>query len=384
MAKRDYYEVLGVSRTATEIEIKKAYRKIALKYHPDRNPDNKEAEEKFKEAAEAYAVLSDSEKRRRYDQFGHAGTRGAGGFSGQGMNMEDIFSNFGDVFSEFGFESFFGGGRGPGRSRSRGGQRGSNLRIKVKLDLEEMANGTRKTVKVKKQILCDQCEGSGAKNRGAFSSCPTCGGRGVVTRITNTILGQMQTSQTCPNCHGEGNIISEKCSKCDGEGRVFGEETITIEIPAGVTDGIQLSMSGKGNAGVRGGAAGDLLITIEEKPHPHLVREGNNVIFELHLNFADAALGTELEVPTITGKAKIKVPAGTQGGKIFRLKGKGLPSLNGYGRGDELIHVNIWTPKNLSPEERKIIEQFRESPNFKPNPGKSEKSFFEKIKDYFS
>ncbi len=384
MAKRDYYEVLGVSRTATEMEIKKAYRKIALKYHPDRNPDNKEAEEKFKEAAEAYAVLSDSEKRKRYDQFGHAGARGAGGFGGQGMNMEDIFSNFGDVFSEFGFESFFGGGRGPGRSRSRGGQRGSNLRIKVKLDLEEMANGTRKTVKVKKQIQCDQCGGSGAKNRGAFSSCSTCGGRGVVTRITNTILGQMQTSQTCPACHGEGTIISEKCSKCDGEGRVFGEETISIEIPAGVTDGIQLSMSGKGNAGVRGAAAGDLLITIEEKPHPHLVREGNNVVYELHLNFADAALGTELDVPTISGKAKIKVPAGTQSGKIFRLKGKGLPSLNGYGRGDELIHVNIWTPKNLSPEERRIIEQFKESPNFKPNPGKSEKSFFEKIKDYFS
>lgn len=384
MAKRDYYEVLGVSRTATDIEIKKAYRKIALKYHPDRNPDNKEAEEKFKEAAEAYAVLSDNEKRRRYDQFGHSGTRGAGGFSGQGMNMEDIFSNFGDVFSEFGFESFFGGGRGPGRSRTRAGQRGSNLRIKVKLDLEEMANGTRKTVKVKKETPCDQCQGSGAKNKGAFTRCPTCDGRGVVTRITNTILGQMQTSQTCPNCHGEGHVISEKCSKCDGEGRIFGEETITIDIPAGVTDGIQLSMSGKGNAGVRGGAAGDLLITIEEKPHPHLVREGNNVIYELYLNFADAALGTELEVPTISGKAKIKVPAGTQGGKIFRLKGKGLPSLNSYGRGDELIHVNIWTPKNLSSEEKKTIEQFRASPNFKPNPGKSEKSFFEKIKDYFS
>jgi len=384
MSKRDYYEVLGVTRTATEVEIKKAYRKIALEYHPDRNPDNKEAEEKFKEAAEAYAVLSDPEKRRRYDQFGHAGARGAGGFSGQGMNMEDIFSNFGDVFSEFGFESFFGGGRRSGRSHSRGGQRGSNLRIKVKLDLEEMAKGTRKTVKVKKQVACDSCNGSGAKDQGAFSTCTTCGGRGVVTRVTNTILGQMQTSQTCPTCHGEGNIISERCSKCDGEGRVFGEETITIDIPAGVTDGIQLSMSGKGNAGVRGGAPGDLLITIEEKEHPHLVREGNNVIYELHLNFADAALGTELEVPTISGKAKIKIPAGTQGGKIFRLKGKGLPALNGYGKGDQLIHVNIWTPKHLSAEERKIIERLKESPNFKPNPGKSEKSFFEKVKDYFS
>ncbi len=384
MSKRDYYEVLGVSRTATEVEIKKAYRKIALEYHPDRNPDNKEAEEKFKEAAEAYSVLSDPEKRRRYDQFGHAGARGAGGFSGQGMNMEDIFSNFGDVFSEFGFESFFGGGRSSGRGRSRGGQRGSNLRIKVKLDLEEMAKGTRKTVKVKKQVACDACNGSGAKNQGAFTTCSTCGGRGVVTRVTNTILGQMQTSQTCPTCHGEGNIISERCKKCDGEGRVFGEETITIDIPAGVTDGIQLSMSGKGNAGVRGGAPGDLLITIEEKEHPHLIREGNNVVYELYLNFADAALGTELEVPTISGKAKIKIPAGTQGGKIFRLKGKGLPTLNGYGKGDQLIHVNIWTPKNLTPQERKIIERLKQSPNFKPNPGKSEKGFFEKIKDYFS
>lgn len=385
MAKRDFYEILGVSRDASQDDIKKAYRKVALKYHPDRNPDDKEAEEKFKEAAEAYEVLRDPEKRKRYDQFGHEGMHGAGGFQGGGMSMDDIFSQFGDIFGDFGpFESFFGGG-GRQRQRARSqGQRGSNLRIKVKLTLEEMANGTRKTIKVKKHKKCDVCHGSGAKDSNSFQNCNTCGGRGVVTRVTNTILGQMQTTQTCPTCHGEGKTITAKCSNCGGDGREFGEETINIDIPAGVTEGIQLSMSGKGNAGMRGGPSGDLLITIEETSDSQLKREGQNVVYDLHISFIDAALGTSVEVPTIDGKARIKIPAGTQAGKIFRLKGKGIPALNAYGKGDQLIYVNVWTPKTLSSEEKQILENLRDSPNFQPNPNKSEKGFFERVKDYFS
>lgn len=384
MSKRDYYEVLGVTKSASAEEIKKAYRKVALKYHPDRNPDDKDAEEHFKEAAEAYEVLSNPEKKSRYDQFGHAGMRGNGGFGGQNMNMEDIFQNFGDIFGDFGpFESFFGGGRrGPGQTRT--GRRGSNLRVKLKLTLAEMAEGAKKTIKVKKHVSCDVCNGSGAKDSSSFQTCQTCSGRGVVTRVTNTILGQMQTSQTCPTCHGEGRQITARCTNCSGEGKIFGEETISIDIPAGVMEGVQLSMSGKGNAGERGGPAGDLIITIEEVPDEDLKREGNNIVYELYLNFVDAALGTTVEVPVINGKAKIKIPPGTQSGKIFRLKGKGIPVLNSYGRGDQLIHVNLWTPKNLSAEEKTILEKLKVSPNFQPNPSKSEKGFFEKMKDYFS
>ena len=384
MTKRDYYEVLEVSKSASGEEIKKAYRKVALKYHPDRNPGDKEAEDKFKEAAEAYEVLSNPDKKSRYDQFGHAGMRGAGSYGGGHMNMDDIFQNFGDIFGDFGpFESFFGGGRSRA-GQPRTGRRGSNLRIKIKLTLAEMAEGVQKVIKVKKHITCDVCNGSGAKDSSSFQTCNTCNGRGVVTRITNTILGQMQTSQTCPTCHGEGRQITSRCTNCSGDGKVYGEEKITIDIPAGVMEGVQLSMSGKGNAGERGGPAGDLIITVEEVPDEFLKREGNNVVFELYLNFVDAALGTNVEVPTIDGKAKIKIPAGTQAGKIFRLKGKGIPSINSYEKGDQLIHVNLWTPKNLSAEEKKILEKLKDSPNFQPNPSKSEKGFFEKMKDYFS
>lgn len=384
MAKRDYYEILGVSKGATSEEIKKAYRKVALKYHPDRNPDNKEAEEKFKEAAEAYQVLSNPEKKQRYDQFGHEGMRGAGGFSGgQNMNMEDIFSNFGDIFGDFGpFESFFGG-RSRQRTGSRG-QKGSNLRIKVKLTLSELANGVQKTIKVKKYAGCPQCNGNGAKDSSSFSTCSTCGGRGSVTRVTNTILGQMQTTQTCPTCHGEGKSITSKCTKCTGDGRIYAEEKITIDIPGGVTEGVQMSMNGKGNAGLRGGPPGDLLITVVELDDEFLKREGHNVVYDLYISFVDAALGTEPEVPTINGKVKIKIPAGTQGGKIYRLKGKGLPKLNSYGKGDQLVHVNIWTPKSLSIEEKRILEKLRDSDNFQPNPNKSDKGFFDRVKDYFN
>jgi len=333
MSKRDYYEILGVSKSATPEEIKKAYRKMAIKYHPDKNQGDKAAEEKFKEAAEAYEVLKDEDKKARYDRFGHAGMgQGGGGFGGfggggfgGGMTMDDIFSNFGDIF----------GGRGGGGGRTRGqGERGSNLRIKVSLTLEEIANGVTKKIKVKKQSVCDQCHGSGAKDSSSVQTCSTCGGAGAVRQIRSTMLGQMQTTTTCPSCSGTGKTIKDRCTKCKGDGRTLKEETIELPIPAGVEEGMQLSMRGKGNAGKRGGPAGDLLINIEEKPHESLQRDGMNLIYDLYVNFADAALGTSIEVPTIDGRVKIKIPPGTQSGKIFRLKGKGLPNVNEYGQGD--------------------------------------------------
>jgi molecular chaperone DnaJ len=382
MAKRDYYDILGITKGASADEIKKAYRKQAIKFHPDKNPGDKEAEEKFKEAAEAYEILSNPEKKQRYDQFGHAGTQGAGGYGGGHMNMDDIFSQFGDVFGGGSpFESFFGGG-----GQSRGGKRaarGSNLRIKVKLTLEEIAKGAEKKVKVNKQVVCNTCDGSGAKDRSSFNTCATCGGAGSVRRVTNTILGQMQTTSTCPTCNGEGTQITSKCNSCHGDGEVRGEETITINIPAGVSEGMQLSMGGKGNAAPKGGVPGDLIILIEEVPHEFLQREGNNVVYDLHVSFVDATLGASVEVPTIDGKAKIKLEPGTQGGKILRLKGKGVPEVNSYHRGDQLVYVNIWTPKVLSREERDLMEKLQSSPNFRPQPGKNEKSFFERMKEYF-
>jgi molecular chaperone DnaJ len=390
MSKRDYYDILGVSKGSSAEEIKKAYRKLAIKYHPDKNPDDKSAEDKFKEAAEAYEVLSSPEKKQRYDQYGHAGVgsaAGGGGYGGGGMNMDDIFSQFGDIFGGGAgggspFDSFFGGGG----QQSRGGRRvakGSNLRIKVKLTLEEIANGAEKKIKVNKQVTCKTCDGTGAKDRSSVSTCGTCGGSGAVRRVTNTILGQMQTSSTCPTCNGSGSQITSKCTSCHGEGTVRGEETITINIPAGVSDGMQLSMSGKGNAAPNGGIPGDLIILIEEIPHETLKREGNNIVYDLHVSIVDAALGYSAEVPTIDGKAKIKIEPGTQSGKLLRLKGKGIPEINSYHRGDEIIHVNIWTPKVVSSEERELLEKLRSSPNFKPQPGKNDKSFFEKMKEYF-
>lgn len=383
MSKRDYYDVLGVSRQADAAEIKSAYRKLAIKFHPDKNPGDAQAEENFKEAAEAYEVLSNAEKKARYDQFGHSGNSAGFGGGGGGMNMDDIFSQFGDIFGGGNpFESFFGGGGG----RSSGGrrvQKGTNLRIKVKLTLEEIAKGVEKKVKVNKQIVCHTCDGSGAKDKSSFNTCKSCGGAGSVRRVTNTILGQMQTTSTCPTCNGEGVEISAKCTTCKGDGLERGEETIAINIPAGVSEGMQLSMSGKGNAAPRGGIPGDLIILVEEVPHESLKRDGLNVIYDLYINFADAALGTSVEVPTIDGKAKIKIDAGTQGGKILRLKGKGIPEVNSYHKGDQLIYVNIWTPKAVSSEERDILERLKDSSNFKPQPGKNEKSFFERIKEYF-
>ncbi len=387
MAKRDYYEILGVAKGADEKEIKKAYRKVAMKYHPDRNEGDKAAEEKFKEAAEAYEVLNNPDKRARYDRYGHAGVSGnsgGGGFQG-GMTMDDIFAQFGDIFGDGGspFESFFGGRGGGGRARSRG-QRGSNLRIKVALTLEEIAEGVTKKIKVKKNVNCTTCNGSGAKDSKSVATCGTCRGSGYVRQVKSTFLGQMQTTTACPTCQGAGETITAKCTTCRGAGNVKGDETIEIDIPAGVEEGMQLSMRGKGNSGAKGGPAGDLLINIEEKKHDSLQREGMNVIYELFLNFADAALGTSVEVPVINGKVKMKVPAGTQSGKIFRLKGKGLPAIQSYGKGDQLIHVNIWTPKKINDDEKKLLEQLRDMPNFNPQPDKEDKGFFNKMKDFFS
>ena len=383
MSKRDYYEILGVNKSSSSDEIKKAYRKVAMQFHPDRNPGDKGAEEKFKEAAEAYEVLSDTDKKAQYDRYGHAGVTGNGrGFGGGGMNMEDIFSQFGDVFGDDLFGSFFGGGRGR-TSRSKG-IRGSNLRIKIKLTFEEIAKGVTKNIKVKKHVGCTTCHGSGAKDKGSVQNCTTCGGTGQVRRVTNTFIGQMQTVTTCPACNGEGTTITAKCNSCKGEGRVYGEEAMSIEIPAGVQEGMQLNLSSKGNAGERGGMPGDLIILIEEEPHKELQRDGMNVAYDLHISFPDAVFGTQLEVPTIDGRAKIKIPPGTQSGKIFRLKGKGFPAVNSYQKGDQLIHVNVWTPQNISTEEKAMLEKLGHSNNFMPHPDKTDKSFLDKMRELFS
>ncbi|MCB0715498.1 MAG: molecular chaperone DnaJ [Chitinophagaceae bacterium] len=385
MTKRDYYEVLGIGKSASTDEVKKAYRKVAMQYHPDRNPGDKTAEEKFKEAAEAYEVLSDADKKAQYDRYGHAGLsgNGRGGFGAGGMNMDDIFSQFGDVFGDDLFGSFFGGGR-RSRSQQSRGVRGSNLRVKIKMNYAEIAKGVTKKIKVKKYNICSSCHGSGAKDKGSVQTCSTCQGSGQVRRVQNTFLGQMQTVTTCPSCNGEGTTVTAKCTTCKGEGREFGEETVNIEIPAGVQEGMQMNVGGKGNAGERGGPPGDLIILIEEEPHTELHREGQNVAYELHLSFTDAVFGTQIEVPTIDGRAKIKIPPGTQGGKIFRLKGKGFPTVNSHHKGDQLIQVSIWTPKELTKEEKELLEKLSQSPNFKPQPGKNDKNFFDKIKEMFS
>ena len=384
MSKRDFYEILGVSKSAGADEIKKAYRKVAMQHHPDRNPGDKAAEEKFKEAAEAYEVLSDADKRAQYDRYGHAGLNNSrGGFGGNG-NMEDIFSQFGDIFGDDVFGSFFGGGRrGGGGTRSRG-VRGSNLRVKIKLNYEEIAKGVTKNIRVKKYVGCTTCGGSGARDKGSIQTCNTCGGSGQVRRVSNTFLGQMQTVTTCPTCNGEGTTIAAKCTSCKGEGRVYGEETVTIDIPAGVQEGMQLSVGGRGNAGERGGPNGDLIVLIEEEQHEELHRDGLNVAFELYISFTDAVFGTQLEVPTIDGKAKIKIPPGTHSGKIFRLKGKGFPGVNSYEKGDQLIHVNVWTPQHLTAEEKNMLDKLNSSPNFQPKPDKNERGFFDRVREMFS
>lgn len=385
MAKRDYYEVLGVDRNVTSDELKKAYRKLALKYHPDRNPGDKEAEEKFKEAAEAYDVLSNPDKKMRYDQYGHAAFEGGGGYGG-GMNMNDIFSQFGDLFGDFfgggsGFSGF--GGFGGGRQSRRATPHGSNLRIKVKLTLEEIEKGCEKKIKVSKYVPCKTCGGTGARNNN-YETCPHCHGSGVITEMRRTILGQMQTQSVCPHCGGEGRIIKDKCHDCNGEGIVRAEEIITINIPAGVYDGMQLSMSGKGNAAPHGGVPGDLIILIEEIPHELFERQETNLYYNAFITFPQAAMGASVEIPTLSGKVKVKIDAGTPSGKVLRLKGKGLPEVNGYGRGDLLVSINVWVPKNLSREEKELLSKLEQSQNFQPSPTKQERGFFDKMKDLFN
>ena len=379
--KRDYYEVLGVERNANADEIKKAYRKAAIKYHPDKNPGDKEAEEKFKEAAEAYDVLSNQDKRARYDRFGHAGMSGAagggfgGGFSG-GFSMEDIFSQFGDIFGgHFGGFSSRGGGRRVNR--------GTDIRVKVRLTLSEIANGTTKKLKIGKTIACDKCGGSGAKDSSSYSTCSTCNGTGVVTRVENTFFGRMQTQGVCPTCGGEGKTITAKCDKCSGEGVVRGDEVVEIKIPAGVGEGMAVTVQGKGNAARRGGVNGDLLVMIEEERHPELVRDGNDLIHNLNLTVTTCILGGEVEVPTIDGKAKIKIAAGTHAGKVLRLRGKGLPDVNGYGRGDILIVVDITIPSSLTSEERKLVEKLADQPHFKEAESVEQQNIFERMKNFF-
>ncbi len=382
MSKRDYYEVLGVSKSATKDEIKKAYRKMAIKYHPDKNPGDNTSEDKFKEAAEAYEVLADDNKRGRYDQFGHAGMNGGrGGYSGGGMTMDDIFSQFGDIFGGHFGSSF--GGFGGGRSTSRRVARGSDLRVKVKLNLQDIANGVEKKIKVNKYVNCNSCSGTGAADGSSHSTCSTCRGSGYVARVTNTLLGQMQTTSPCPTCNGEGKIITNKCTSCSGEGVVRDAEVITIKIPAGVAEGMQMSVSGKGNAARRGGINGDLLVLIEEEKDPNLTRDGNDLIYSLYLSFPDASLGAAVEIPTVDGKVKIKIEPGTQPGRVLRLRGKGLPDVNGYGRGDLLVSINVWVPKTLTKEEKNTLEKLNKSANFVPAPDSSEKNFFERMRSFF-
>lgn len=371
MAKRDYYEILGVSKSATAAEIKKAYRKKAIEHHPDKNPDNKDAEAKFKEAAEAYEVLSDDNKKARYDQYGHQAFDGGGGFNGGGMNMEDIFSQFGDIFGGGGFGGGFSGFGGGGQRRVKG----SNLRIRVKLTLEEIANGVEKKIKVKRKV---QAPGT------TYKTCSTCNGSGQVTRIANTILGRMQTSAPCNACGGAGQTIDKKPSDADEQGLKISEETVSIKIPAGVVDGMQLKVSGKGNEAPGNGISGDIIVVIEEEQHEKLQREGDNLHYDLYISYSDAVLGTSKEIDTVTGKVRIKVDAGVQSGKILRLRGKGIPSINGYGRGDLLVHVNVWTPKTLSKQQKEFFEAMQNDEHFQPKPDSTDKSFFEKVKDMFS
>lgn len=380
MAKRDYYEVLGVAKNASDDEIKKAYKKMAIKYHPDRNPDNKEAEEKFKEAAEAYDVLRDPQKRARYDQFGHEAVNGAGGFGGASMNMDDIFSMFGDIFGGHGGFGGFGGG---GRAR-KPQYKGGDLRLKVKLTLQEVATGVTKKFKVKKKVTCNHCHGSGAEGTGATESCPTCHGSGYVVKTQQSIFGMMQTQGVCPTCNGEGTIIKNKCKVCGGDGVVNGEEVVEVKIPAGVADGMVVNVSGKGHAARRNGVPGDIQVFIEEEPAKDLIREDNNLIYNLLLDLPTAVLGGDAEIPTIDGKVKIKVEPGTQPGKVVRLRGKGLPAVQGYGygTGDIIVNMSVYIPETLNKDEKNAFEAMKNSDNFEPSSSIKEK-IFKKFRSYF-
>ncbi len=390
MAKRDYYEILEVTKSADGEEIKKAYRKAAMKYHPDRNPNNKEAEDKFKEAAEAYEVLSDDAKRRRYDQYGHEALRPGADFHGY-TDVNDIFSSFGDIFGQgFSggiFEEVFSGGRSRQRSRPTGVP-GSDLKIRLKLSLEEIAAGVEKKLKLKRWKSCDVCNGTGAKGGSAKSTCPICNGTGEIRHVSRSVFGQFVNISTCSNCGGEGKIIRDKCATCSGEGRVQGEATIKVNVPAGVSEGNYIPLRGQGNAGQRGGPPGDLIVIIEEEPHKIFLRNGDDIILDLLVSYPDAVLGTDLEIPTLTGRARLRIDAGTQSGKILRMREKGIPHLNSNQRGDELIRVNVWVPTKVTKEEKDALKALEKSENVKPKEGDksahSDKSFFEKMKDIFT
>lgn len=379
--KRDYYEVLMVSKTADKAEIKAAYRKLAIQYHPDKNPDNAEAEEKFKEASEAYDVLSNDEKRSRYDRFGHQGMRGAGGGQPGFTNVEDIFSNFGDIFGGSIFEDLFGGGRSRGGQRSRD-ERGQDLKIKMPLTLEEIATGVEKTIKVKKYVACTDCSGTGAKGgHGGRNTCPQCHGQGQVRQVSRSMFGQFVNIQPCPNCQGSGQVITDACNTCEGDGRVRDEDKITVDIPAGVEEGNYLTISRKGHAGRRGGTNGDLIVIIEEKEHKYLTRDGENIIYKLKIGFPDAALGVRVDVPTIYGNEGLDIKSGTQPGETVVLKNKGLPVLNSYRKGDQIVIVDVFVPKKVTSDEKSLLKKLKESDNFKPN--NDNKGFFEKVKGAF-
>lgn len=390
MAKRDFYEVLGVSRDVSQDEIKKAYRQMALKYHPDRNPGNKEAEEKFKEAAEAYEVLGDTEKRQRYNQYGHEGLRGTNYHDFTDIN--DVFSAFGDIFTGgFGgsiFEEVFGGGqRGRRRSGAHQGQAGSDLRIRLTLTLEEIASGVEKKLKVKRQKKCDVCNGSGAKSSSGKATCPQCGGSGELRQVSRSMFGQFVNITTCPTCEGEGKVIKDPCTSCHGEGRVQGESTIKVNVPAGVAGGNYIPLEGQGNAGRRGGPAGDLFVVIEEEPHEHFKRNGDDIIYDLWVSFPMSALGGEVEIPTLSGKAKLVIDAGTPTGRLLRMRGRGIPHLNSYGRGDQLVRVSVWVPTKLTSKEKELLRNLAACEHINPSEEErrtADRSFFEKVKDVFS
>ncbi|MBO6576711.1 MAG: molecular chaperone DnaJ [Rhodothermales bacterium] len=388
---RDYYEILGVDRSASADDLKKAYRKLALKYHPDRNPGDEEAENRFKEAAEAYEVLSSPEKRQRYDRFGHAGVRGNGGAAGGAgfQDINDIFSAFSDIFGGGGsiFDEVFGGGARGGRRQRRRGRPGSDLRIKLPLTLEEIAEGVDKKIKVKKFGLCDTCEGRGVEDESdGYDTCGTCQGSGEIRQVSRSVFGQFVNVQPCPTCRGEGRVIRNPCAECRGEGRLKDEETISISVPAGVLEGHYLTVRGAGNAGIRGGVSGDLRVEIEEVAHEHFSRDGLDVVYDLYLSFPDAALGTEVEVPTLKGRARLQIDAGVQSGKLLRMRERGIPDIESSRRGDQIVRIQVWTPRSMSDDEREVLESLRQSDSFTPDPDSVEdrKSFFSRVKDVFS
>ena len=368
--KQDYYEILGVSKSASANEIKKAYRKKAIQFHPDKNPGDTKAEQEFKKAAEAYEILSDQQKREQYDRFGHAAFEGGQGFGGGGMNMEDIFSQFGDIFG-----SAFGGGFGGFGGGGRRTAKGTNLRVRVKLSLEEVVLGVEKKIKVKRKVQAPEAR---------FSTCPTCNGTGQVMRVTNTVLGRMQTASTCSACGGSGQVLVNRPSGSDANGLISKEEMVAVNIPPGVEDGMQLKMSGKGNDAPGNGISGDLIVLVQIQNHQSLSREGDNLHMDLFVSLPEAILGASKEIETVAGSVRIRLEAGIQSGKILRLKGKGIPSLNGYGTGDLLVHINVWTPQSLSKEQKQFFESMRTDEHFVPDPKKGEKSFFDKVKDMFS